>query len=101
LVHVAVSVAPLADVLLATARPALASASRDAAATLVNPFATERVHVAPAPQSPTMASPSWPAPVVAAVVPVEAVAVLLLLPVPVADTSRHPVPAEVSRPEYS
>jgi hypothetical protein len=29
------------------------------------------------------------------------VAVLLLLPVPVAETSRHPVPAEVSRPEYS
>jgi hypothetical protein len=38
---------------------------------------------------------------VAAVVPVAIVAVLLLLPVPAADTSRHPVPADVSRPEYS
>jgi hypothetical protein len=101
LVHVAVSVAPLADVLLATARPLLASASRDAAATLVNPFATERVHVALAPQSPTTASASCPEPVVAAVVPVAMVAVVLLFPVPAAETSRHPVPADESRPEYS
>jgi hypothetical protein len=38
---------------------------------------------------------------VAAVVPVAIVAVLLRLPVPAAETSRHPVPAEESRPEYS
>jgi hypothetical protein len=38
---------------------------------------------------------------VAAVVPVAIVAVLLTLPVPAAETSRHPDPAEASRPEYS
>jgi hypothetical protein len=58
LVQVADSVAPLEDVLLATAMLAEPSLSMDAAATLVNPLATDSVHVAFVPQSPTTVSAS-------------------------------------------
>src|SRR6266568_2122224 len=92
---------PVADSRLPTAIPVLASLSRDAALFFVKPVPLVTVHVTPLPQSPIIDKASWLLAAVAAVVPESALAVVLLFAVPAADTSRQPVPADPSRPEYS